>query len=274
MPTLMAVHAHPDDEATSTGGVLARYADEGFTTIVVTCTNGELGDLPGGVKPDTEGHDEEEVVRLRMQELKEACAILNVTHLELLGYRDSGMADWEHKGHADAFCNVPVDAAADKLVALFDTYKPDVVVTYDPDSGYNHPDHIQASRVTMAAVERTGVPKKFYFTGQRTNRWARIRELLEEAGVELPPRPEPDAEMIKRMEALAAKVTTSVDVTAYAQRKMDALRVHVSQVGEMHWSSRLPPEAMTELWSEEHFVRVKDDTGAHVPEDDLFAGLR
>ena len=274
MPTLMAVHAHPDDEATSTGGVLARYADEGFTTIVVTCTNGELGDLPGGIKPDTDDHDEEEVVRHRMRELEEACRILNVTHLELLGYRDSGMADWEHKGHADAFCNVPLDEAVDRVGKLFEIYRPDVVVTYDVDSGYNHPDHIMASRVTEAAVERTGIPKKFYYTGNRTNRWARIRELLEEAGVELPPRPEPDPEMIKRMEMLAAKVTTSVDVSAFVQRKMDALRVHVSQVGEMHWSSRIPPEAMNELWSEEHFVRVMDTTGAPVPEDDLFAGLR
>jgi LmbE family N-acetylglucosaminyl deacetylase len=274
MPTFMAVHAHPDDEATSTGGVLARYADEGFTTIVVTCTNGELGDLPGGIKPDTDGHDEDEVVRLRMKELEEACRILRVTHLELLGYRDSGMADWEHKGHADAFCNVSLDDATDRLAKLFETYRPDVVVTYDPESGYNHPDHIQASRVTMAAVERTQIPKKFYFTGSRTNRWARIREMLEKAGVELPPRPEPSPEMIKRMEMLAAKVTTSVDVSEFAQRKLDALRVHVSQVGEMHWSSRLPAEAMAEVWSEEHFVRVHDTTNAPLPEDDLFAGLR
>src|ERR671914_2220069 len=73
MPTLMAVHAHPDDEATSTGGVLARYSDEGVRTVVVTCTNGELGDLPGGLKPDMEGHDEEAVVQLRLKELERAC---------------------------------------------------------------------------------------------------------------------------------------------------------------------------------------------------------
>src|SRR5918996_1022733 len=129
MPTLMAVHAHPDDEATSTGGVLARYAAEGFTTVVVTCTNGELGDLPGGIKPDAEGHDEELVVKTRLDELERACRILGVTHLELLGYRDSGMADWEHKGHPDAFCNISLDVAAAHVAALFEKYQPDVVVT-------------------------------------------------------------------------------------------------------------------------------------------------
>ena len=273
-PTLMAVHAHPDDEATSTGGILARYADEGLRTIVVTCTNGELGDLPGGVKPDTEGHDEEEVVRLRMKELELACEILKVSHLELLGYRDSGMADWEHKGHADAFCNVPMDEAVDKLSKLFDLYRPDVVVTYDEASGYNHPDHIQASRVTQAAVERTGIPKKFYFTGSRANRWARIREILEEQGVELPPRPEPDPEMVKRMQALEAKITTSVDISAFVDRKLMALRSHVSQVGELHWSSRIPDASLKDIMGVEHFVRVLNTTNAPLPEDDLFAGLR
>ena len=95
--TFMAVHAHPDDEASSTGGVLARYAKEGFQTVVVTCTNGELGDLPGGIKPDAEEHDEEEVVRLRMAELDEACRILDVTHLELLDSAVSGDRESSHR---------------------------------------------------------------------------------------------------------------------------------------------------------------------------------
>ena len=107
---LMAVHAHPDDESSSTGGVLARYADEGVRTVVVTCTNGELGDAPGGIKPGDEGHDEAEVARIRLGELKRACETLGVTHLELLGYHDSGMVDWEHKDRPDVFCNVAVDA--------------------------------------------------------------------------------------------------------------------------------------------------------------------
>src|SRR3954452_12528753 len=101
--TLMAVHAHPDDESSSTGGVLARYADEGVQTVVVTCTNGELGDAPGGINPGGGGHEEAEVARIRRGELERACETLCVSHLELLGYHDSGMVDWEHKARPDAF---------------------------------------------------------------------------------------------------------------------------------------------------------------------------
>src|SRR5258707_14528515 len=92
--TLMAVHAHPDDESSSTGGTLARYASEGIRTVVVTCTNGELGDAPGGIKPGDDGHDETTVARIRLGELDAACVALGVSHLETLGYRDSRMPGW------------------------------------------------------------------------------------------------------------------------------------------------------------------------------------
>jgi len=91
--TLMAVHAHPDDESSSTGGVLAAYSDAGVRTVLVTCTNGEFGDAPGGIKPGQDGHDEQAVAQQRLAELREACKILGVTDLEPLGYHDSGMPD-------------------------------------------------------------------------------------------------------------------------------------------------------------------------------------
>ena len=272
MPTLMAVHAHPDDEATSTGGVLARYADAGFTTIVVTCTNGELGDLPGGIKPDADGHDEDKVVEIRLDELNRACEILGVTHLELLGYRDSGMADWEHKGHADAFCNIPLDVAAERVAELYRKYEPDVVVTYNEDGGYNHPDHIQASRVTFAALEKAPIPKKAYLTASRSNRFARIREILEASGVELPPRPEPSQEWIDKTMAQEQRITTVVDVRPWVERKLKALLTHASQVQDSFWS-RIPTEALGEVFNEESFIRVRGGTESTDPEDDLFTGL-
>src|ERR1700722_15575233 len=92
--TLMAVHAHPDDEALGTGGVLALADDQGVRTILVTCTNGELGDAPGGIKPGDPGHDEATVVQVRRQELEASCRALGVSDLELLGYHDSGMEGW------------------------------------------------------------------------------------------------------------------------------------------------------------------------------------
>jgi LmbE family N-acetylglucosaminyl deacetylase len=145
--TLMAVHAHPDDEASSTGGVLARYSAEGVRTIVVTCTNGEFGDAPGQVKPGQDGHDEQAVARLRLSELRESCRILGVSHLELLGYHDSGMPEWDYKDRPDAFANIPRELVAARIVALIEQYQPQVVISYDPDGSYQHPDHVHAATV-------------------------------------------------------------------------------------------------------------------------------
>jgi LmbE family N-acetylglucosaminyl deacetylase len=271
--TFMAVHAHPDDEASSTGGVLARYADEGITTIVVTCTNGELGDLPGGIKPDHDEHDEELVVKMRTAELEKACEILNVTHLERLGYRDSGMSDWEHKGHPDAFCNVPFEKAVGKLLGLFEKYRPDVVVSYNPDSPYDHPDHVQASRITIEATKRSQIPRKQYYTAMRANRFARMRELLEEAGVELPPRQAPNPDWVRKSQELEALINATVDVTPYVDRKLEALRTHESQIQNFWWN-KIPREPLDEIFGHENFVRMYDVTGVELPESDLFAGLR
>src|SRR5207244_254519 len=122
--TLMAVHAHPDDESSSTGGVLARYGDEGVTTVLVTCTNGEYGDGTDHVKPGEDGHDPEQVAKTRLVELEEACQVLGVTHLEMLGYHDSGMPDWPYKEDARVFCNVPFDESVGRLVELVERYRP------------------------------------------------------------------------------------------------------------------------------------------------------
>ena len=271
--TLMAVHAHPDDESSSTGGVLARYAAEGVRTIVVTCTNGEYGDAPGGIKPGADGHDPDDVARIRRDELERACTTLGVTHLEMLGYSDSGMPDWESKDRAGVFWNVPIEESTDRLAKLYELYRPDVVVTYDEAGGYNHPDHVQASRITFAALQATGIPRKAYLIARRRRDWANLREILEAQGVEMPPLPQPSPERLKMMEAQEARITTEVDVAAFVDQKRDALATHASQIAES-WFGKLPAEAYRSTFGNETFIRVHDTTNAPVPEDDLFAGLR
>jgi LmbE family N-acetylglucosaminyl deacetylase len=271
--TLMAVHAHPDDESSSTGGILARYSAEGIRTVVVTCTNGEYGDAPGGIKPGADGHDPDDVARIRRDELERACATLGVTHLEMLGYSDSGMSDWEYKDHAHVFCNVPIEESTERLSKLYELYRPDVVVTYDEQGGYNHPDHVQASRIAFAALEATGIPRKAYLIARRRRDWAGLRELLEAQGVELPPLPEPTPERLRMMEEAEARITTDVDVSGFVEQKRDALVTHASQIAES-WFGKLPAEAYRTIFGTETFIRAHDTTGVAVPEDDLFAGLR
>jgi LmbE family N-acetylglucosaminyl deacetylase len=272
VPTLMAIHAHPDDESSSTGGILARYADEGLRTVVVTCTNGQYGDAPGGIKPGEPGHDPEAVARIRRGELERACALLGVYRVELLGYHDSGMADWDYRDDADAFCNVPISDAADRLIGLFEKHRPDIVVTYAADAGYDHPDHVQTTRVTMAAIERSTIPKKGYWSLIRASAFARFRELLEELDVEFD-LPEPDPEMVRRMKELEDRITTMIDVRRFVDRKRAALQLHASQIEESFFT-KLPANAFSAIFAEEDFIRIHDTTGASLPEDDMFSGLR
>ena len=270
--TLMAVHAHPDDEASSTGGVLATYSAEGIRTVVVTCTNGEFGDAPGGIKLGQDGHDEATVAQIRLAELRQATKLLGVTDLELLGYHDSGMPDWEYKNRPDAFCNIPPAEVTGRISALIEHYRPQVVITYDDKGLYQHPDHVYASQMTQAAVAATGVPAKLYLSTIRGSRWGKLRAALREAGVDVPDM-ELSEEQLAQVAAAEAAITTTVDIRAVLPRKRDALMAHASQI-EDSWFAKLPPGLAEETFGFEDFMRVRDSTGAPVPESDLFAGLR
>jgi LmbE family N-acetylglucosaminyl deacetylase len=163
----------------------------------------------------------------------------------------------------------------DRLVAIFDRYRPDVVVTYDDMGGYNHPDHRRAHQITVAAVEATDIPAKLYFIARRRRDWERMRERMQAAGIEvpMPPQRELPPEMLKQMEEMEERITTSVDTTAVADRKRAALSAHASQLDESWWL-RFPSDAFAEVFGNETFIRARDRSGSPVPEDDLFAGLR
>ncbi len=267
--TLMAVHAHPDDESLGTGGILARYSDEGVRTVLVTCTDGDLGDAPGGVKPGEPGHNPAAVVATRRAELQASCAALGVEHLELLGYRDSGMVGWPQNDQPGSFWTAPVADAAARLATLMERYRPQVVVTYDAHGMYGHPDHIQAHRATMAAAASTGVPDKLYHTAIPRSALAGFTAVLRAQGIEPPEGLEDDPDFGTPDEL----VTTVVDCSAVAGRKYDSLAAHASQSDNIFFLG-LGKDVFTRLMGTEAFVRAYDRTGHPVPEQDLFAGLR
>ncbi|MEV3854179.1 PIG-L family deacetylase [Streptomyces sp. NPDC050095] len=269
----MAVHAHPDDEATSTGGVLAKYAAEGVRTVLVTCTDGGCGDGPGGVKPGDPGHDPAAVAVMRRQELEASCGILKISHLETLGYADSGMMGWPANDAPGSFWRTPVEEGAARLAELIRHYEPDVVVTYDENGFYGHPDHIQANRITMAALEMTELSPKVYWTTMPHSAMQRFGETVREFHEDMP---EPDPAEAAAMAELGLpdeEVTTWVDTAAFGAQKFDSLAAHASQ-GENIFFLKMGLERFTELMGVETFVRVQDTTDAPLPEDDLFAGLR
>jgi LmbE family N-acetylglucosaminyl deacetylase len=271
--TMMAVHAHPDDEASSTGGVLATYSAQGIRTVVVTCTNGEFGDGPGGVKPGADGHDEQAVARQRLAELRESAAILGVSDLELLGYHDSGMPEWEYKDRADAFCNIPEAVVAARISGLMEKYRPQVLITYDDQGPYQHPDHVHASRAAQAAFAASGVAAKLYLTAMRRSDWLKIWEALRELGEEVPDFEAMDADARRQAAESEQRITTSIDIRPVLARKRDALFAHGSQISES-WFSKIPQDIVEATFGREHFIRASDTTRAPLPEDDLFAGLR
>ena len=273
--TLMAVHAHPDDEATGTGGVFARYAAEGFRTVLVTCTDGGCGDGPGGVKPGEPGHDPAAVAALRRVELEASCRVLGIDELELLGYADSGMMGWPQNDAPGSFWTTPVPEAAERLAELIRRHRPDVVVTYDENGFYGHPDHIQAHRITMEAVARTDVPAKVYWTTAPHSMMEEFGRVAREFGEDWDEPEEGSAEQgaAPPIGLPDEDITTWVDVTKFGQQKFDSLRAHASQSDSIFFLN-LGVERFTRLMGVETFVRVRDTTGAPVPEDDLFAGLR
>jgi LmbE family N-acetylglucosaminyl deacetylase len=270
----MAVHAHPDDEASTTGGLLALSAKEGIRTVLVTCTDGALGDDRSGAKPGSDGYDRERVVATRRSELAASCRILGVDVPIHLGYRDSGMMGWADNEAPGAFWSMDVGVAAAPLVSLMEEYRPQVVLTYDANGFYGHPDHIQAHRITLAAVEATGIPSKVYFpTFPRSLRQPFIDALRELSPQALPTPDEAPDGPPEDFGTPDEEISTWLDCSAVVESKRQALLAHQSQI-ESTIFMRLAPERFARLFGTETYVRHLDNTGSAVPETDLFVGLR
>src|ERR1700761_3866812 len=163
--SLLLVHAHPDDESIGTGATMARYAAEGARVTLVTCTLGELGEI---IPPDLSHLLPDELGQHRIVELDRACAALGVADHRFLGgegrYRDSGMMGLPDNDDPRCFWQANVDEAAAELAAIIDEVEAGVIVTYNANGFYGHPDHIQAHRVTRRAVELATRQVKFYAT--------------------------------------------------------------------------------------------------------------
>ncbi|WP_285742812.1 PIG-L family deacetylase [Lentzea sp. NBRC 105346] len=240
--TLLAVHAHPDDESTSTGGILAHYASLGVRVVLVTCTNGELGDAPDGAKPFTPGHSPAAVARHRLGELQAACRHLGVTDVELLGYHDSGIAAWEKP--VGAFVDVPVAEAADRVAALIEHYEPQVVVTYDYENPAQHRDHLHAARVAQAACERAPVPK-LYLKAHGRAYWERIVRIAASVGIH--------REVPAGLDEVDRRITTTIDARHVVDRKRAALHAHASQIASS-LAGKLPPAEFAEAFGIEDYI--------------------
>lgn len=279
--TLMIVHAHPDDEAIGTGGVLAKYAADGRQTVLVTCTLGEEGEI---VVPELDTPENHAVLhQIRHAELLAAVAHLEVGALEILPYRDSGMIGTPANEHPDSFNRADFDEATGRLTALVRRYRPQVLVSYNEEGGYGHPDHIMAHKITLAAWDAAGdaarygeagapwTPLKLYYMSFRRAHWLKVWQVMREQGIKTPLDDE-------NFDATGwvddPRITTAVDVRQYVPRKLAALVEHRTQI-RADWPWLMVPDNLRdEVLNFEYFILV----ASRVPlppgeETDLFAGV-
>jgi LmbE family N-acetylglucosaminyl deacetylase len=267
MGTLACFHAHPDDEAIATGGVMAKAAADGHRVVLVTATRGEHGEVADGFLRPGEALWERRVV-----ELSEAASILGVARQAFLGYVDSGMMGTPENDNPECFWQVDVEEAAGRLAAILTEENVDVLTVYDDHGNYGHPDHIQVHRVGVRAAALAGTPRVFEATINRDFLRARMAEAMATASPEIAAQAAEMEPGMAEMGSPAALINTEVDIRPWLSLKRKALFVHASQVSETSFFATMPPEAFEAGFGQEWFI-LRDPP----PEwsgRDLFEGRR
>jgi N-acetyl-1-D-myo-inositol-2-amino-2-deoxy-alpha-D-glucopyranoside deacetylase len=283
--TLMTVHAHPDDESISTGGIMARYAAEGVRVVCVTCTDGEHGEIVVPELDTPENHAR--LADIRRAELQRALAHLGPVESRLLGYADSGMMGTPENELPGSFWRADFDEAVERLAAIVREVRPQVIVGYNDFGGYGHPDHIRAALVAKAAFERAAdepqPPLKLYEVARDWTRLEEVRARAVERGAEAWWRPgaeETDEQrrereqQWQRMTSAQGPITTHVDVADHVAAKHAAMAEHVTQLAPTFTFLALTPDDWRELMPTEQFTLRVARVSVRLPETDLFAGLR
>lgn len=253
--SLLAIFAHPDDEAFGTGGTLAHYARQGVRVGLVCATRGEVGEIadPSLATPETLG-------KVREGELQCAADALGISDLIFLDHRDSGMEGTVENEHPDAFINADADKVIAKLVGIIRQLRPDVVVTFEANGGYGHPDHKAIHRHTVAAVAAAGdasqyidqgvpwQPKRLFFTAIPRSTFVAMRDRMEEFGI--------DTSEFNSFEAHGwpdDQVHLTLDVSEDVDVKWKSFECHRTQFDPNGIFFRLPVDIMKQLMSSEHF---------------------
>ncbi len=307
-PTLMTVHAHPDDETIGTGGTMAKAVAAGHRVVLVTCTRGEQGEIVVPAMDTPDNH--RRLAEIRAGELERAMGMLGVTEWESLGYRDSDMMGRTGNLDPRAFWQADLDEAARRLVWLMRRYQPDVVTTYNEFGGYGHPDHIRTHDVAVRAFPRAGdpawypeqlapehggtgpsveegglapwAPSKLYEQAIPASVRKAMNEKMEELGLEsfwLPPK-DGTPEQLEEFEAWMAKmlvpdeaITTRVDIADVVERKWKALHEHVTQMSDDSPFMKFGLDGWRQFWATEAYILKESAVESAIPESDLFAGV-
>jgi N-acetyl-1-D-myo-inositol-2-amino-2-deoxy-alpha-D-glucopyranoside deacetylase len=291
---LLLVHAHPDDETINNGATMARYAAEGTQVTLLTCTLGEEGEILVPELAQLAAGQADQLGGYRISELAAAMAALGVTDTRWLGgagrYRDSGMMGTPANEHPRAFWNADLDEAVGHAVAVVREVRPQVLVTYDENGGYGHPDHIQAHRVAMAAVDAAADPGYRPELGEawavRKVYWCAMPRSVVQQGIDAmaalgEASPFEDLGDIEEVPFVVADevITAAVDGRAHAGQKDAAMRAYPTQIMVDGPFFALSNNLGHEVLGTEYYRLVRGERGPagdgpHGWEGDLFAGLR
>ncbi len=277
-PKILAVFAHPDDEAFSTGGTIARYAEAGIDITLVCATRGEAGEIsdPGFATPETLG-------QVREQELRCAAETMGIKELYFLDYRDSGMAGTTENKDPRAFMNAPAEVVISTLVEIIRRVQPQIIVTFEPNGGYGHPDHIAIHNHTVSAFHAAADPsyhpeigpawstKRLFYTAIPRSFFLELRRHLDLLGEDT----SDFDQMLAEQEGWPDEaVNVTMDVSNTVEDKWDALYCHRTQFGPGNFFRRLPEKDAKLLMSKEYFALAWPEPvpGAELP--DLFSEIQ
>ncbi len=279
--SILFVHAHPDDESIGTGATMAHYAAAGAHVTLVTCTLGEEGEIHVPELAQLEAAQADQLGGYRFTELRAACAALGVGDVRFLGgpgrYRDSGMMGTPANEHPRAFWGADLEAAAGYLVEIMREVRPQVMVTYDANGFYGHPDHIQAHRVAMRAAELAGehAPKKIYWTAMPLS----VLKAGIEAFADSEHNPFGDVTDVSEFPfgTPDEDIAACIDASDHHDAKVAALKAHATQIPETSWLYSIAGNFGQEFMGVEYFTLAVGErgpsSGPYQWENDLFAGL-
>lgn len=266
MSTLVCFHAHPDDEAIATGGLMAAAADAGHRVVLVCATRGEVGEPQEGVLDPGE-----ELWERRMVELAKSCEILGADEPRWLGYHDSGMIGEDTNDAPGSFWGADLDEATERFAAILREVDADVVTIYDEHGGYGHPDHIMVHKVGLAGATAAGVANVYESTMNRTE----IQQMME-AQSELFDEDGPgddDRIDVDNMGTPAEDISFRVAVASNIDKKKQSMMAHRSQIGPDSFFLKMPDEVFAMAFGFEHF-NVPGVTGTGGPDEvTLLPGL-
>ncbi|MFZ2178792.1 MAG: PIG-L family deacetylase [Rhodococcus sp. (in: high G+C Gram-positive bacteria)] len=243
MSVLVCFHAHPDDEVFTTGGVMRQAADAGHRVVVVTATDGALGEAPEGLLDEGES-----LAERRRRELETSTSLLGAHRLVMFHYADSGMAGTPDNGNPSAFCNIPVDEAAARLAEVLLEESADVLTVYDPNGNYGHPDHVQVHHVGIRAAEIAAV-QHVYEAAVNRDHIRRLMAANPEWSEDAQP---PDLDSFGLPES---ELTTVVDVSTTLDAKRAAMHAHATQIGDFGPFLQMPDEHLRAAFGQEWFRR-------------------